>query len=96
MVASPAGPRGPSAACSGPPPGYAAHGAVADADYLDGLLLAPGSGGSSGGASASGAGAAVRITELPVGRWTEDYKAALHALVAALQRVRGVQRACAP
>ena len=47
------------------------------------------------GADEAGAGpggaTAVRITELPVGRWTEEYKAFLHGLAArgSLKSVRG-------
>ena len=46
-------------------------------DYLDGLLLDD-----AGGSSPPNNAVSVRITELPVGRWTEAYKVFLHHLVA--------------
>ena len=46
-------------------------------DYLDGLLLDD-----AGTSSPPNGAVSVRITELPVGRWTEVYKAFLHSLVA--------------
>jgi DNA topoisomerase-2 len=46
-------------------------------DYIDGLLLSDTSNSTPPGGATS-----VRITELPIGRWTETYKAFLHGLVA--------------